>query len=132
MTKEIEEAARDLIAFWYDDKARVGMDKHVKALEKALNPKPTREEVIRDLQEALEEVEEGTSIFAQTHEKYIRQGIELLQDKPNTWIKNTGVAPKSTQVVARLKSGMIAEQMVNRLDWKLDASLPITEYMIIE
>ena len=136
MSKEIEEAARDLIAFWYNAEARVGMDKYVKALDKALNPKPTREECAAKMQEYatdfLSDYNQGGD--SEDFRVYLMhlEAAKALKEKPNKWIKNTGVEPKGTQVVVRLESGLIAEQRVNLLDWKLNASLPVTEYMIIE
>ena len=55
---------------------------------------------------------------------------------PITWIKNTGVAPKATGVLARVREeGCYAKRLrVSKLDWSIDGDNPgdIIDYIILE
>lgn len=127
MTKEIEDAARDLIGHWNVNGVNERLNPLLQQLSKALTPKPTREECIEFLQYKITRGNEPNEF-----DSYIDATIELLQEpQKGVWIKNKNTdllnGLGGNTVVVRLTSGGLQMKVANYINW-----LDVEEYMIIE
>lgn len=138
MTKEIERAARALIKEILECKgcqSRASDFKSFKDLEKALDPKPSREEVISRLQNYNDwrrgaEHSDGRTPDPKKLGKTIDYAIELLQEpQKGVWIENTGDIPKYKTALLKFDDGDYIVACEGDLEWNWKR---VVKYMIIE
>lgn len=130
--EEIEEKARALIDYIEDNQCVIGSSTRIfKELREAVYPKLTKEEVIIDLRQTMEE----TQPLGKWSKRAIETAIEYLQQPNNQWIKYSPgeCLPDGAFVAVEYASGLRDADNVDKFRWDVTkGSQAIVKYMIIE